>query len=224
MRKDSASAPNHDCLVEAPVATVTGSVPAFRVRTLAAAVSLMLAGCASDTLNSRLPSFEIPSNDPSFRSRVYAGAGFGGTSLDPDTDGTAFTADGSGSSGTQLRIGADVHNLVAFEIESAVLGEVDLAEADASVSYSTLSLNALVYGLNGVQMRSRREGWSAYGRLGFARVSESSNVLGLDEGGTSPVVGLGVEYGFASGLGVRGELTRYSDCLLYTSPSPRDRG
>lgn len=210
MSQDSASSGNVGRSMTVSMPACNSGARFFRVPALAAVVSLVLAGCAGNKVDSGLSQFKIPANDPSFRSRVYAGAGFGGTNLDPDTSDTAFSLDNGSDSGTQLRIGADAHNRLAFEIESAVLGAAQLAEAETSVAYSAVSLNALVYGLNGVQSRSRRQGWSAYGRLGFARVEKSSQVLTLDQGITSPVFGIGGEYGFRNGLGVRGEVTRYS--------------
>ncbi len=194
-----------------PMITARRTVRLFIMRVGTVAVGLALASCSGGSLNEHLSTLKVPGNDPSFRTRVYGGAAVGSSNLKPDTSETVFTIEDESDSASSLRIGVDVHNLFAFELESAVLGAAKLREANTDVSYSAVSLNALVYGLNGVQMRSRREGWSAYGRFGFAQISKSSQVLTLDQGGTSPVMGVGVEYGFGGGLGVRGEFTRYSE-------------
>lgn len=215
MPKETATRPNSDCATVTVISTPRGANKAFRLPVLVVSLGLALAGFASVSGQAESAELKIPANDPSFKSRIYAGIGFGASNLDPDTSGTVFTVDENGDNGTQVRIGADVHNMLAFEIESSVLGEAMLREAPAGVSYSSVSLSALVYGLNGVQLRSRREGWSAYGRLGFSRISRSSQVITLGEDLTGVVVGLGAEYGFDNGLGIRGELSRYADEVTF---------
>ena len=200
---------------------------------LALAIAAALGGCASVELPGleRLRSFEIPRNDPSFRSRIYAGAALGNSRLDPNTGGTVFSVDDPSALGTQLKLGVDVHNTLAFEIETGVLGEAKLGEAGAEVGYTSASVSALVYGLGGVAMRSRREGWSAFGRLGYGTLSKSSRVVPLDEDVAGAVLGIGGEYGFDNGLGIRGELTRYdSDAVfaglgaIWRFGTPRETG
>ncbi len=165
--------------------------------------------------------FEIPGNDPSFRSRVYAGATIGQSQLDPETRGTRFASGGSGASATQIRLGIDVHNMLAIELDTSVLGSAGLSldgetvAGDPNVKYSAASVSALVYGLNGVQLRSRRQGISGYVRLGYGIVKRASNVVPLDGSDTRPILGLGAEYGFDNGLGVRAEVTRFDgDAIL----------
>jgi len=177
--------------------------------------STVLAGCGSIAMPG-LPGLSVPDNDPAFRTRVYAGAALGTTRLDPDTGGTVYEVEGGSAPATQLRLGVDLHNLLAVEIESAVLGSAGLREADVEVDYSVASVSALVYAGGGVRMRSLREGWTAYARLGIGALSRSSRVVPLEGSGTGPVLGLGAEYGFDNGLGIRGELTRYDDDAVYT--------
>ena len=184
---------------------------------------------------SLLPSpgeIEIPENDPSFRTRVYAGAAIGNAHLTPDTSGSAFDVDGTDDVGTQMRLGVDVHNMLAAEVDTSVLGAARLEQGGADVNYSAATVSALVYGLSGVQMRSRREGWSAYGRVGLGILKKSSVVDRLEESGTVPVLGIGAEYGFDNGLGIRGEITRFDEDAVYASLgavyrfglTPRDLG
>ena len=215
MPQDSANKTRSNASPVTASTTPSGASKAFRLPALAASLALVLGVVAHIPEPVEASGFQIPANDPAFRSKVYAGVGLGASNLDPDTSGTSFSVGGSGDSGSQLRIGADLHNMLAVEIESSVLGAASLREAPAEVSFSAVSLSALVYGLNGVQMRSRREGLSAYGRLGFARIAKASQVITLDKGTTGVVLGLGAEYGFANGLGVRGELTRFSSEATY---------
>lgn len=172
----------------------------------------VLSGCSSLIGPNRI---EIPSNTSDFRSRLYTGAAVGSSHLSPDTRGTVFNVESSDDLGTQLRIGYDVHNLLAVELDTSVLGTSRLREASTDVKYSAASVSALIYGLSGVQLRSRREGLSAYGRVGFAALKKSSAVLPLEESGTVPILGVGAEYGFSNGLGVRAEVTRFDSDAAY---------
>jgi len=175
-------------------------------------VCSVLAGCASLTGSDRI---EIPANTSDFRSRLYTGAAIGNSHLSPDTRGTVFNVESSDDMGTQLRLGYDVHNMLAVELDTSVLGSSQLREAGTDVKYSAASISALVYGLSGVQMRSRREGLSAYGRIGLSALKKSSAVLPLEESGTVPILGVGAEYGFANGLGMRAEITRFDSDAAY---------
>lgn len=177
-----------------------------------AALALVLGGCSSLP---DLKELEIPANDPSFRTRVYAGASMGNSHLTPDTRGTVFNVDETDDLGTQLRLGVDVHNMLAVELDTSILGTATLREAGTDVNYSAASVSALVYGMNGVQLRSRREGWSAYGRVGLGILKKSSAVVALEEGGTVPILGIGAEYGLPGGLGIRGEITRFDEDAVY---------
>lgn len=171
-----------------------------------------LASCSSLIGPDRI---EIPANTSDFRSRLYTGAAVGNSHLSPDTRGTVFNVESSDDMGTQLRLGYDVHNLLAVEIDTSVLGASQLREGGTDVKYSAASVSALIYGLSGVQLRSRREGLSAYGRVGFSALKKSSAVLPLEESGTVPILGIGAEYGFTNGLGVRAELTRFDSDAVY---------
>jgi len=180
------------------------------------AASLLLGGCSA--LGVSMPSnIDIPENDPSFRSRVYAGASIGNSKFDPDMSvAPAFDVSNKEDTSSQMRIGYDIHNMLAVEVETGVLGAADLSapnlvNAGLNVKYSSISASALIYGINGVQNRSRREGWSAYGRLGYNYLKRASRVTSLDTSSTRVLLGLGAEYGMKNGFGIRGEITRYDD-------------
>lgn len=152
---------------------------------------------------------EIPENSPDFRSRLYTGISFGSSRLSPDTSGTVFNVDSDSDVGSQLRLGYDLHNMLAVELDTSVLGASELREANTDVKYSSAAISALVYGLGGVQMRSRREGLSVFGRFGYGSLKKSSAVVDLEDSGAVPIVGIGAEYGFNNGLGIRAEMTRF---------------
>ncbi len=172
-------------------------------------------GCATVSDLALTEQFALTPNTEDFRSRLYAGVSVGSSQVDPDTSGTRFNVESDSDSGTQLRIGYDHHNRFAFELDTSVLGSAELEEAGTSVKYAAASVSALFYGINGVQNRSRREGFSAFGRLGAAALSRSSEVQPLESSSTVPVLGLGAEYGFASGLGLRAEVTRFDSDVSY---------
>ena len=214
---------NNDQGSSYPTACATRSLCAryapVRQARIAILVAGLLSGCGAPG-NKEGVMFTIPGNTSDFKSRLYAGAAVGGSLLNPDTRGGVFSADSSTGAATQLRLGYDVHNMLAVELDTSILGTSDLrnnvgVDTTAEVKYSAASISALIYGWSGVQNRSRREGFSAYGRLGFAALSKSSNVLELDESGTVPVVGFGAEYGFDNGLGLRSELVRYDSDATY---------
>lgn len=184
---------------------------------VAAITALTLGGCASMTMPAMPKKLDIPANDPTFRSRLYVGAAVGNSHLNPDTHNTpAFSVDNTSDRASQLRLGFDVHNMLALEVDTTVLGAASLDNGVATdVEYSAATASALIYGLNGVQQRSRREGWSAYGRLGYGYLKKSSAVVALEDSGAKPVIGVGAEYGFDNGLGIRGELTRLDDDAVF---------
>lgn len=163
---------------------------------------------------------DIPPNTGEFKNRLYTGVAMGSSRLSPNTRGEGFSVDSSGDMGTQLRLGYDVHNMLAVEVDTSVLGTSMLranvaGNSPAEVKYSAATVSALVYGWSGVQSRSRREGLSAYGRVGFSALNKSSNVVEIEESATVPILGIGAEYGFVNGLGIRTEITRFDSDVTY---------
>ena len=176
-------------------------------------VTFSLVGCSSiKTPNViskiSMPEINIAENDPSFRKRLYAGGSFGKSSLKPDTEGTVFTVSNSSSTASQFRLGMDLHNQLSVELDTSVLGTAEFAQANTDVSYTSASINALFYGLTGVQNRSRREGFSGYGRLGYGIVQHGSIVEPFDYSKNNLILGFGGEYGFRNGFALRAEVTR----------------
>jgi len=193
-------------------------------------VSLSLFGCSSMKTPESLKRLKLPEsikqfsmpdlgiseNHPTFRKRIYAGGGFGRSTIKPDTTGTVFDVSNSSAMASQFRLGVDLHNQLSVELETSVLGKAQFAQGhDTDVSYTSASINALVYGLTGNKKRSRREGLSAYGRVGYGIVQHGSIVEPFDYSKNSIMLGLGAEYGLKNGFAVRTEINRMaSDAMV----------
>ncbi|MFT5045231.1 MAG: outer membrane protein OmpA-like peptidoglycan-associated protein [Porticoccaceae bacterium] len=159
--------------------------------------------------------FSLPSNTSDFRNRVYTGGSIGQSRLNPETAGTDYRVESTSAVGAQLKLGYDVHNALAIELDTALLGSSALGEANTGVEFSAATVSALIYGFGGVQMRSRREGLSAFARVGYGVLNKVSIIDNFEFSGAVPVFGLGAEYGFANGVGIRTEITRFDSDVSY---------
>ena len=191
-----------------------------RVVTTACLTVVIASGCASQeakvsqSLEQRA---NLPDQRNDFQRRFYAGANFGATDLRPDLDTVLFTLQNGNAAASELKVGFDVHDRVSLEAGTSVLGTAEL-EATAEVEYTSLSASALVYALAGKRDRSRRQKWSAFARLGYGSSSIASNVVPLDDKTINgPLFGLGVEYGFRNGLGLRLEASRFNEEATFAS-------
>ncbi len=187
---------------------------------LAIVTFLSLGACSSqreklgDSINKRI---DLPADKGNFRNRLYAGASIGNSEFDPDLSDTDFTVQKGSAVGTQLKLGYDLHHMFSVEMDTSVLGSAEL-ESTAQVEYTSFAASGLIYGLGSSYDRSRREKWSAFARVGYALNKVASNVTTIDGRDLSgPLLGLGVEYGFANGLGLRAEISRFSEESNYTS-------
>lgn len=176
---------------------------------LVAALCTTVVGCQSSG-NSALSK-----NADDSRNRFYAGASFGQSRLSPETNGTDYRIESASAMGTQLRVGYDLHKRIALELDTALLGSSALGEANTGVEYSAATASVLIYGLGGVQVRSRREGLSAFARLGYGQLRKVSIIEDFDFSGNVPIIGLGAEYGLTNGLGIRMEVTRFDADVSY---------
>lgn len=178
--------------------------------------TVILSGCASqrDRLSSSIGkrvNLNLPENDSSFINRWYAGVSLGSSNLDPELSEVGFSLQEGRTVGTQMTLGYDLHNLFSVELDTSVLGAAEL-ESTAEVEYTSLSASGIIYGLTGRSNRSRRQDWSAFARLGYSYSTAASNVQVLDGRDLSgAILGLGVEYGMANGIGLRMEATRFHD-------------
>ncbi len=159
---------------------------------------------------------EFNNGSANFAGRFYAGASYGQSWLNKDALSGESGVAIENAGGSQVRFGFDIHNRLALEFDVATYGVTAFRDAFVDDKYSSSSVSALVYGLNGVNLRSRREGLSAYARIGYGTLNTAAVVDQLTFNEAQPVLGLGAEYGLSMGLGVRAELTRYDQNSLLT--------
>lgn len=181
--------------------------------------TLAIGLCSTSLLLTACGSIDRSNAGPDFDGRLYVGGGVLVSDLDPDTDDVATVSVGeTQSAGGSVAIGYDISNRFSIEGTYASLGEAELTVAGApneDITYDTYSLSALIYGLNDRDDRSRREGFSVFGRLGAGGLDNESDVEFEQVNDIHVLAGLGVEYGFRNGLGLRGELVAHDRDARY---------
>ena len=185
-----------------------------RTRTASAVIAttaLALGACGTTDL---VPDLDFE-RDRDFQGRVYAGAGALVSQLEPDTDDVpGVELDEDVSAGGTVALGYDVSNRFAVEGSYSSLGEATLSP-DGAIDYQTYGLSALVYGFNDREARALREGFSAFGRLGVGGLQNDSDVPYERVNDVHLLAGLGLEYGFANGIGVRLEAVSHETDARY---------
>ena len=176
-----------------------------------AATALALGACGTSGL---VPDIDLE-RDRDFEGRVYAGAGALASQLDPDTDGApGLEVDEDVSAGGTVLLGYDVSNRFAIEGSYSSLGKATLSP-DGEIDYQAYGLSALVYGFDGREERARREGLAAFGRLGVGALENDADVSFERVDDVHLLAGLGIEYGFANGIGLRGEIVSHDTDARY---------
>lgn len=147
--------------------------------------------------------------------RLYAGAGGLISRLEPDTDAVdGVEVDDSSSGGANLLLGYDIDDRFSIEGNVARLGEANLSP-EGQIEYDVGGISALGYVFSSQEDRARREGLSGFGRLGVGRLGNGADVDYERVNDVNLLVGLGVEYGFDNGVGVRGELVVHDEDVAY---------
>jgi len=174
----------------------------------------------------------VPQSEQNFNQRIYLGGGVLASQLEPEADDVEETLDEDISGGGSLLLGFDLTNRFSIEGHVADLGEANFSPS-GSIDYQVAGLSALVYGLGNRQNRSRREGFSVFGRLGVGALENESDGLEFRQVNNAHVlVGAGLEYGFSNGLAARAELlahevdARYAQLALvyrFGSSGPQER-
>ncbi len=162
--------------------------------------------------------------DGSFQKRFYIGVGAGGSELTPDTsdvDGVDVTDDSD--SAVNVTLGLDFSRRLSGELQYVDLGTSVLTD-NAEIDYSEVSLSGLFYLWNGLAGNAYadydgldlRTGLSLYGRAGVGQMDNSARgVLFRRENDFQFLLGVGLEYAFRNGLGVRAEFTAYDTDANY---------
>ncbi len=152
------------------------------------------------------------------KARVYIGGGVLVSNLEPDADSQpGVTVDETQSAGGTLQLGYDISNRFSIEAHGSDLGEATFdPPAGATVGYQVGGLSALVYGFNDSGDRSRREGFSVFGRLGGGTMRNQGEGVRFERVNDFHLLaGLGLEYGFESGLGLRAEVVSHDSDAQY---------
>ena len=188
----------------------------------AASCSMVLAGCSAIGLGDIGESVFGGSDRPSspHKGRVYVGAGGLASMLEPNADKEPrVSVDETQSFGGTLQLGYDISNRFSLEGHVSSLGEAGLiypSGLKGSIGYQVGGLSALIYGFNDVDNRGRREGFSVFGRLGGGTMrNQGDGVRFRRINDYHLLAGLGLEYGFRNGLGLRGELVAHETDAKY---------
>ncbi len=195
---------------------VSRSIPGLSTRPswLVAAMVASLVGLTVSTASVAQDGGENAREANGFKGRFYGGAGIIGSRLDPNTDEVPESVDEHSGAGGSVTIGYDLMPRMSIEGHYADLGEAGL-RPDGSVDYRSGGLNVLLYGLNEEQARRLREGFSLFGRLGVGLLDVVSDLPTEEVNQYSLLTGLGVEYGFGSGVGVRAEVVSQDSDARY---------
>lgn len=155
-----------------------------------------------------------------FDRRWYLGIGAGVSMIEPDPADSGYVVEENSDSGAKVYVGWDYSERWSFEGYFANLGEAELEQAEGevlnppngNVSYQTYGATALFNLLNtqGDAGRSDRTGISLFGKVGGGILdtdSEDLTITQLED--LHLMLGLGLEYAFESGLGLRAEYEAY---------------
>lgn len=173
-----------------------------------------------------------------FSKRLYIGIGVGVSQLEPEPREPEILGVGDDSdTGYHLNIGYDINRWFSAELYLADLGEAGIDRIDPGnealnldrIDYRVADLTVLFYMLNSrsdfadrytTNGMSCREGLSLYGRLGLG-VMRNEDATGQVTHGRNHSqhvsLGLGLEYGFTNGIGIRGEWIGFDTDATYAN-------
>ena len=146
-----------------------------------------------------------------FESRWYGGLGIGISELEPDPVTTVYTNEETRSSGGKLFFGYDWSKRFSIEGYYSDLGEAEMGSTDpavpgGNVGYKDYGLSALYYIF---KQHEAHEGFGIFGRLGFGKMENDTDLPYTRVNDTHAMLGAGLEYTFRNGLALRGELDYY---------------
>jgi len=166
----------------------------------------------------------VLAEDDDFNKRLYLGLSAGISELEPRSPcGCQFVDDDQDTS-VGLHLGYDLSQRVTLEAHYAQLGEAGIGlsatgEHQGEVDYEHFGVSALLYLLNNCGadeydnfgLRSR-QGLSLYGRIGVSNMDNDSNNIVFERLEDWHLhLGVGLEYGFANGFGLRAEYLSYDE-------------
>lgn len=175
------------------------------------------------------PPSVFASNSPAdrdFDQRFYLGAGTGLSKLSPDPQCPCMEVGDDGGSVLSLFAGLDLSKRFSIEGYYTDLNEADIQKNTGmnmgSIGYTHYGLSGLAYLYNTRRAEHyargfddegyfRREGLSPYVRLGIGAMDNSSQLAINQKKSAHLHAGIGLEYGWSSGLAGRLELTSYDE-------------
>ncbi len=164
--------------------------------------------------------------DRNFNQRIYVGANAGLTHLQPRTDNTPYEVNDNSSTGGSLTLGYDLTPHWSIEGYFANLGKASIRRKlnhanVGDIDYRDWGVSAIGYFYNSRRAADyvrgfddegfyRREGLSAYGRVGFSRLETTSGSVDFEQINDTDIhIGAGLEYGWSNGIAARAELVSY---------------
>lgn len=172
-------------------------------------------------------------DEPEFNKRVYFGGSVGISDLSPDTSETVYEVGDGNDISKSLHLGADFSKHWTVEAYVVDLGKAEIncrsnCEKAGTISYKHLGVSAIGYFYNnrdGDYYGSdnedeglyRREGLSAYGRLGVGKMNNDSDLGYKRLNDIHLHVGGGIEYGWENGIAARAEVISYDTDALEAS-------
>jgi len=167
-----------------------------------------------------------------FTPRLYIGAGFGSSELNPEHETNAFGVTDGSSTGHHITLGYDLSRWLSAEVYFADIGEAEvnfLGTDIGPVDYSVAGVSAIAYLVNNQsgtllsrnngRGMHRREGLSLYARAGLGTIDNDTDIDYHRDYAVHVAVGLGAEYGFKNGFALRGEYTSFDADAQYASLS-----
>ncbi len=166
-----------------------------------------------------------------YERHFYIGAGFGRSTLQPETSGSAYTLDDDSDSGHRFYGGLDLSESFSVELSLSDLGSADLKPA-GKLDYSINAVNVLYYLYNQGEMK--HVGMAAYLKAGLGKMDVTADIPYELDNSTQIALGAGLEYAWENGFAVRADLesfdkdaSLFSVGLLYRfgkqqKPEPKD--
>ncbi|HFD86444.1 MAG TPA: OmpA family protein [Gammaproteobacteria bacterium] len=172
-------------------------------------------------------------DDRDFSSRVYLGAATGISYLTPDTNSTGYKVGDPVDMAGSLHLGVDFSKhwtveAYVIDLGAAEIDQKSTGEHAGKIDYQHIGISALGYFLNNRDSGDyadgyedeglyRREGLSAFGRIGLGKMSNSSSLKFKQFNDIHLHVGGGLEYGWENGFAARAEVVSYDTDALQAS-------
>ena len=203
-------------------------------------VSLLALATSLASLSTSVWADTTSDEQSDFKKRLYLGIGLGASTLQPNPREPDILAVGDDSDvGFHLNLGYDINRWLSAELYLAHLGEADIDRIDAgneqvaldSIDYLIADVAVLGYLFNSRSGLTRadtqdgvfcREALSLYGRLGLGAMRNEDKNSMVTHGRNyrrHVTVGVGLEYGFRNGVGIRGEWTGFDSDARYVNLS-----